>query len=96
MTDVQQIPETTRQWAVDREMIEGAAPTAESMILAANAEQQRPRYICASEYADAVHILRTKGFTWKEVTDWINANGACFSLQALIAGYRKKYSAGVP
>ena len=80
------------QLAVEREMESTTAPLPEDLLRAAEEAPAKPRYVCAGDYADTVHALRTKGFTWNEVTEWMVAHGAHFSTQAIIAGYRNNYS----
>ncbi|MGC3959600.1 MAG: hypothetical protein QM813_17120 [Verrucomicrobiota bacterium] len=81
-----------QQWSVDREMTKSTAPDINQLLLAANAEPEKERYACAGDYADSVHALRQKGFTWKEVTAWMESKGANFSQQAIVAGYRTRYA----
>lgn len=47
-----------------------------------------PRYLCASDYGETAEALRQKGYTWKEVRDWLAGHGADFTMQAIIAGWR--------
>ena len=82
------------QLNVEREMENVTAPLPEDLLNAAIAEPEKPRYVSASSYADTVHALRAKGFTWNEVTEWMNGHGANFSMQSIIGGYRHYYRQG--
>lgn len=81
-----------KQWSVDRELTKSTAPDANALFKAAQNEPEKDRFVCASHYADTVHTLRQKGFTWKEVAAWMEDNGAKFSQQAIIAGYRTRFA----
>lgn len=76
---------------VEREKVDGTAPSVEDLLAAADAEPAKPAYVSAGDYANAIHQLRLKGYTWQEVTDWMGKHGAEFSMQAIIAGYNKYY-----
>lgn len=80
-----------RQLNVERSFEETLAPNPTDILIAAEAEDAKPIYVSASDYATAVHALRTKGFTWREVQEWLAARNVNFSEPAIIAGYRGKY-----
>lgn len=81
-----------KQLSVERSIEDTQAPLPTAMAEAAQREPHKPKFVAASDYADTVHALRAKGFTWREVTEWMAARGAQFSMQAIIAGYRTRYS----
>ena len=60
--------------------------------LKAQAMQERARryYPMPSDYCDAIEVLREeKGKTWDEVRDFFLEQGMDFSVQGLIAAYKR-------
>lgn len=63
-------------------------PTPEFALQKAESEHHMPRNICASDYGEAIYLLREKGFTWNECRDWLKGIGADYSTQSVIFGFR--------
>lgn len=63
-------------------------PDPDSALSAALELEQAPRVLCASDYGQAINCLRSKGYTWNEITDWLKSHGAEYSMQAIVSGWR--------
>lgn len=63
-------------------------PKPGDILAAARQIPEAPRYVCASAYAQAIDDLRKKGYTWREITEWLEAKGVDFSLQSIVSAWR--------
>ena len=63
-------------------------PTPDSLFALSAGVAEAPRCLCASDYGHTAETLRRKGYTWKKVQAWMASNGADFSMQAIISGWR--------
>lgn len=83
--------EQVRQLKIVHTLENALAPNPVDCLRDAEREDAKPIYVCASDYSLAIHVLRSKGFTWRECQEWLEARSAKFSESAIISGYRKIY-----
>ena len=73
---------------VEMEISECDMPEPSKIAELAQAVEPAPRQLCASDYGEAINVLRDKGYTWKEISEWFGQQGVEYSMQAITAGWR--------
>lgn len=58
------------------------------LVLDARKEPQRQEYISTTDIMPAVHVLRGKGFSWLEITEWFSTRKMHWTLGALANTYK--------
>jgi hypothetical protein len=76
------------QFRLDVEKETKMMPEPASLLERARRFPQATPHLSASDYGATVDMLREKGYTWKEVGQFIMAHGADFTDNALYGGYQ--------
>ncbi len=64
-----------------------SAPSAKAVLELAEKMTVSLDRVCASDYVDAIHALRKKGYTWVKIKGWFDNAGFDFSKQAIASAY---------
>lgn len=76
-----------RRLEIERAIVEVVQCTPEQALIEAEAMPAPPRYLCASDYFDSIHVLRERGLTWNDCRDWLAARGVNYSMQSVRGGW---------
>lgn len=66
-----------------------AAPSLADLLASAQQEPERRKYGPGTEYMPAVHVLRTKRYSWKEISAWFKAKGIELSHSGICTTYKR-------
>lgn len=78
---------------IEMELVKGQVPIPSEIKRLAEKEVPEPSFAYASDYVEAVKVLREeKGLTWDEVGRWFASRGVPFSAQALRSAYKRRES----
>ena len=70
------------------DVLESKQPKPQDLIIEATRIKEAPKSLSASDYGKATDILRQKGYTWLEIASFFRKQGADYSMQAIVAGWR--------
>lgn len=62
-----------------------------NLIKEARALKPKPPYVGTWHYAETIAVLKDqKGFTWKEVCEWLAERGVTFSTGSIMNAYKQR------